>query len=67
MNGSGYLPPFPFQGLGAVGPEVGRRFSAFWVVRKAVFSLSTCTGQDTCLLCLLGAAGRVVEGRSSVF
>ena len=37
MNGSGYLPPFPFQGLGAVGPEVGRRFSAFWVVRKAVF------------------------------
>ena len=28
---------FPFQGLGAVGPEVGRRFSAFWVVRKAVF------------------------------
>ena len=37
MNGSGYLPPFPFQGLGAAGPEVGRRFSAFWVVGKAVF------------------------------
>ena len=48
MNGSGYLPPFPFQGLGAAGPEVGRRISAFWVVREAVFSLSTCTGQDTC-------------------
>ena len=67
MNGSGYLPPFPFQGLGAAGPEVGRRISALWVVRMAVFSLSTCTGQDPCLLCLLGAAGRVVEGRSSVF
>ena len=67
MNGSGYLPPFPFQGLGAAGPEVGRRISAFWVVRKVFSSLSTCSGQDTCLLCLLGAAGRVVEGRSSVF
>ena len=37
MNGSGYLPPFPFQGWGAAGPEVEGGVLHFLGFSKLIF------------------------------